>query len=152
MKKILISLLISIILVGLHGCSSWSDFSLVHTPDIQQGNIVTPEMVAGLETGMSKRQVLFILGTPSLIDVFHQDRWDYPFTMKKRNQAIEIKQFSVFFEGDRLASYQGDIKPAKDLEQLVDKKEIVVDVPDYEGDLGIIDRALGVIGIDIDED
>ncbi len=124
---------------------------MVHTPEIQQGNIITPEMVAELKTGMSKRQVRFLLGTPLLRDVFHQDRWDYLFTMKKRNAPLEIKQFSLLFEGDTLISYQSDIQPAENLESLKDKKEIVVSVPDYDGDKGIIERALGTIGIDLDD-
>jgi outer membrane protein assembly factor BamE len=147
MNKILISLVLGLTLV-LNGCSN---FSLVHVPDIQQGNIITSEMVAQLETGMSKRQVRFLLGTPLLQDVFHRDRWDYPFTMKKRNEPIEIKHFSLFFEGDLLVSFEGDIKPAFDLEQLKDKKEIIVSVPDYEGDLGVIDRALSSVGFDVDD-
>lgn len=135
MKKILITLLLGL---TLQGCSGFGDFTLVYKPVIQQGNIITPEMVAALETGMSKRQVRFVLGTPTLVDIFHQDRWDYTFTMKLRNQPIEIKKFSLFFAGDTLLSYQGDIKPAEDLETLQDKKEIMVSVPDYIGDTGIL--------------
>jgi outer membrane protein assembly factor BamE len=133
MKKILISLLIALSSgLVLQGCSSLKDFSLVYVPDIQQGNIVTPEMVAELKTGMSKRQVRFVLGTPTLIDVFHQDRWDYTFSLKQRNLPAEIKHFSVFFVDDSLDRYAGDIKPAKNPEKLKDKKEIVLSVPDYD--------------------
>lgn len=147
-KKILISMGVSLLLAG---CSSWRDFSIVHTPEIQQGNIITPEMVAELELGMSQRQVRFVLGTPLLVDVFHQERWDYLYTMKKRNEPLDIKQFSVFFNDDTLVSYQGDIKPAENLESLKDKKEIVVSVPDYEGDKGLIERGLNLIGIEFDD-
>ena len=146
MKNILITLILS---MSLTGCSSWSDFSLVHTPNIQQGNIITPEMVAELKPGMSKRQVRFVLGTPLLVDVFHQERWDYPFTMKKRNEPIDIKHFSVYFKGDELASYEGDIKPAAAAETSNDKQEIIVSVPDYEGDKGLVERGLNLIGIDV---
>ena len=146
MRKILITLLIGL---SLQGCSGLGNFSLVHKPDIQQGNIVTPEMVAALETGMSKRQVRFVLGTPTLVDIFHQDRWDYTFTMKLRNQPIEIKQFSLFFAGDTLLSYQGDIEPATDIETLQDKKEIVVSVPDYIGDTGIFSHVTGNEELDL---
>jgi outer membrane protein assembly factor BamE len=141
MRKILISLFMTLIL--LQGCSSWSDFSWVHVPDIQQGNIITPEMVADLDLGQSKRQVLFVLGSPTLVDVFHQDRWDYTFTMKRRNEAIEIKRFSVFFKGDMLVGWEGDISAATDPEQAQDKKEIVVSVPDYEGDKSLFGRLFG---------
>ena len=148
MKNILINLFSSLILVG---CASLSNFSLVHKPDIQQGNIITPEMVAELKPGMSKRQVRFLLGTPLLIDVFHQERWDYPFTMKKRNEPLEIKRFSVFFKGDELASFEGDIKPAPATEVNEDKKEIIVSVPDYEGDKGLVEKGLNIIGIDLED-
>ena len=86
MKNILITLILSLFLTG---CSSIANWSIVYTPDIQQGNIITPEMVGELKPGMSKRQVRYILGSPLLVDVFHQERWDYPFTMKKRNEALQ---------------------------------------------------------------
>jgi outer membrane protein assembly factor BamE len=150
MKQILILLLIGLSL-PLGGCTKWGDFTLVHKPDIQQGNIITPEMVGALKTGMSKRQVSFVLGTPLLTDVFHQDRWDYPFSMKKRNEPQEIKLFSLFFEGDVLVDFSGDIEPVPISETEQAKQEIIVSVPDYQGDEGVIEQALGVVGIDIDD-
>ena len=150
MKKILITLLVGLSL-GLAGCSSWRDFSLVHKPDIQQGNIITPEMVAELKLGMSKRQVRFVLGTPILIDVFHQERWDYTFTMKKRNEPLEIKRFTVYFKNDELVDYEGDIKPAETLDSGKGQQEIIVSVPDYKGDKGLVERGLNLIGIDLDD-
>ena len=150
MKKILIFLLV-VLSIGAGGCSSWKNFSLVYTPNIQQGNIITPEMVAELKPGMSKRQVRFILGTPLLIDIFHQERWDYPYTMKKRNEAMEIKHFSVFFKGNQMLSYNGDILPSAATKSEEDKKEIIVSVPDYKGDKGMIEKGLNLIGIDLDD-
>ncbi len=151
MQKILISLLVGTLLI-LGGCSSWKDFSLVHIPDIQQGNIVTPEVVAELKPGMSRRQVRFLLGTPLLVDVFHQNRWDYLFSIKRRNDPLEIKHFSVFFDGDSMIRYSGDIKPAENLAEEKEKKELVVSVPDYTGELGIVDKALQKAGLDIEDD
>jgi outer membrane protein assembly factor BamE len=131
MKQILITLFLPASIL-FSGCSSLKDFTLVHTPDIEQGNIITPEMVAKLEPGMSKRQVRFVLGTPTLIDVFHPERWDYNLTLKQRNKAIEIKHFRVYFVDGELLRYEGDIEPTENLEQLQDKKEIVLSVPDHE--------------------
>lgn len=145
MKKILISICL-ICLISLGGCTNWDNFSLVHSPDIEQGNIVTPEMVALLEPGMSKRQVRFALGSPMLIDVFHEQRWDYPLSIKRRNEPLEIKKFSVFFDGDNLSRYEGDIKPAANVETAQEKKEILVSVPDYDGDLGILERLWRTLG------
>ncbi len=139
MKKILISIFLPFFIL-LGGCSSWDNFSLVHVPDIEQGNIITPEMVALLEPGMTKRQVRFALGSPMLIDVFHEQRWDYLLSIKRRNEPLEIKQFSVYFEGDALSRYEGDIEPAQNVETAQEKREILVSVPDYEGDIGILER------------
>ncbi|MES9829697.1 MAG: outer membrane protein assembly factor BamE [Candidatus Thiodiazotropha sp.] len=149
MKKILI--IIFSLLPMFTGCSSWEDFSLVHSPDIEQGNIVTPEMVALLEPGMSKRQVRYALGTPMLIDVFHQQRWDYLFTVKRRNEPMEIKHYSLYFEGDRLSRFGGDIEPASDSDSNLEKKELLVNVPDYDGDLGILERLWYSLGFGKDE-
>jgi outer membrane protein assembly factor BamE len=149
MKKILIT--IFLILPLLTGCSSWDNFSLVHTPDIEQGNIITPEMVALLEPGMSKRQVRFALGTPMLVDVFHQQRWDYLFSVKRRNEPVEIKRYSLYFEGDHLARFGGDIEPAVESESNQEKKELIVSVPDYDGDLGILEKLWYSLGFGKDE-
>ena len=145
MKKILIYIS-SLFLLILSGCTNWDEFSLVHSPDIEQGNIVTPEMVALLEPGMSKRQVRFALGSPMLNDVFHEQRWDYLLSIKRRNEPQEIKQFSVYFDGDRLARYTGDIEPATSVETEEEKKEILVSVPDYDGDLGYLDKFWRFLG------
>lgn len=145
MKKILIHIVfIASLLSG--GCAKWEDFSLVHVPDIEQGNIVTPEMVALLEPGMTKRQVRFALGSPMLVDVFHDQRWDYLLSIKRRNEPMEIKQFSVYFDGDRLNRFEGDIEPAENVETAQEKREILVSVPDYEGDLGLLDRLWRSLG------
>ncbi|MEW8508010.1 MAG: outer membrane protein assembly factor BamE [Candidatus Thiodiazotropha sp.] len=149
MKKILI--IIFSILPLLSACSSWEDFSLVHSPDIEQGNIVTPEMVALLKPGMSKRQVRFALGTPMLVDVFHQQRWDYLFAVKRRNEPMEIKRFSLYFEGDSLARFGGEIEPAEETESSQEKKELLVSVPDYDGDLGILERLWYSLGFGEDD-
>jgi outer membrane protein assembly factor BamE len=145
MKKILTIILV--IAPLLSGCSSWEELSLVHSPDIEQGNIVTPEMVALLEPGMSQRQVRFALGSPMLTDVFHGTRWDYLLSIKRRNQAVEIKRFSVFFEDDLLSHYQGDIEAAENVETKQEKRELVASVPDYDGDFGILERLWYSLGL-----
>jgi outer membrane protein assembly factor BamE len=145
MKKILISIFLPFVLL-IGGCSSWEEFSLVHVPDIEQGNILTPEMVALLEPGMTKRQVRFALGSPMLVDVFHDQRWDYLLSIKRRNEPVEIKRFSVYFEGDTLSRFGGDIQPAENVESAQEKREILVNVPDYEGDLGLLDRFWRLLG------
>ena len=160
MHKLLISILAgSAVLVS--GCSTFDDMAesasrlpLMYRPDIQQGNVVTQEMVNQLEPGMTKRQVTYTLGTPGLIDSFHQDRWDYVYTLKKNAEPIEQKNLTLFFENDRLTKISGDYRPLPvDDMEVADKKETVVDVPDYEPEKkGIVTRMLNRVGINPIED
>jgi outer membrane protein assembly factor BamE len=78
-----------------------------YRPDIQQGNFVTQEMVSQLKEGMTQEQVIFLLGTPLLNDVFHADRWDYPFRMQKGNGEITTSRVTVFFKDKRVSSFEG---------------------------------------------
>jgi outer membrane protein assembly factor BamE len=78
-----------------------------YRPDVQQGNFVSREMVAQLKVGMTPDQVVFLLGTPLLNDVFHGQRWDYPFRMQKGNGEITTSHVTVFFENSRVSRVEG---------------------------------------------
>ena len=45
-----------------------------YQPDIQQGNILNNSDLSTIRQGMSKQEVLFILGTPMVIDPFNESR------------------------------------------------------------------------------
>jgi len=80
--------------------------------DIQQGNYVTQEMVAKLQPGMTRGQVRFVLGTPLLADIFHNDRWDYVYYLEKDGKRIEERKMVAVFSGDKLVRIEGDVVPA----------------------------------------
>ncbi len=102
MRKIIGLLLLSALITA--GCS-------IHRVDIQQGNLVTQEMVKRLKPGMDKRQVQLILGTPLLRDPFHLDRWDYYYSLKKKNTPFERHSLQVYFKDGRLTHTRGDAHP-----------------------------------------
>jgi outer membrane protein assembly factor BamE len=81
--------------------------------DIQQGNFVSSEMLAQLKVGMTREQVRFVLGTPLLTDMFHADRWDYDFRLKKGNGEIISSRVSVFFDGNSLSKWEGGNLPTE---------------------------------------
>ncbi|MGH8807251.1 MAG: outer membrane protein assembly factor BamE [Noviherbaspirillum sp.] len=87
--------------------------------DIQQGNFVSREMVAQLKEGMqrpegvNREQVRFVLGTPLLTDMFHADRWDYLFRLKKRTGEIISSRVTVFFKDNRLVNIDGGVLPTE---------------------------------------
>ena len=97
--------------------------------DIQQGNVITQEMIDQLELGMEKRKVRFILGTPLLTDPFNQDRWDYHYSLKRGNGDLIEKHISLLFENDLLVRIEGDIGGEPIPESAQQQQETVVTVP-----------------------
>lgn len=79
--------------------------------DIQQGNVVTQEMVQKLQPGMSRAQVRFLLGTPLIVDPFRVDRWDYVYLYKKGGQPAEQRRLIVIFKDEKLLRVDGDQMP-----------------------------------------
>lgn len=84
-----------------------------YRPDIQQGNFVSREMVAQLKEGMTPEQVRFVLGTPLLTDIFHADRWDYPFRLVKGNGEVTTSRVTVYFKDNRLVRVDGGELPTE---------------------------------------
>jgi len=112
-------ILISFVSLILSNCA-------VYKIDVQQGNVVTQEMLDQLELNMPSKKVRFIMGSPILIDVFHLKRWDYLYSFQKGGDAREQRHIALFFDrNDRLIKVAGDItyrlKPAspKQVEQPV---------------------------------
>lgn len=81
----------------------------IYKLDVQQGNIITAEMLMGLKPGMTRTQVRFVLGTPLIQDSFHKNRWDYLYKMIKNEVLIEERHIIVKFEDDQLVSVDGDL-------------------------------------------
>lgn len=79
--------------------------------NIQQGNVVTQDMVAKLKPGMTRQQVRFVMGTPPIADAFHQDRWDYVYYLNKGGRVVEHRRIVLLFEGDTLKRIEGDVIP-----------------------------------------
>jgi outer membrane protein assembly factor BamE len=76
---------------------------------IQQGNMLNPDLVSQLESGMTRKQVLFLLGTPMVPNGFNTDRWDYFFYMRAASgETIESKHLTVWFSGDKVERLEGD--------------------------------------------
>lgn len=95
-------------------CSSVPRIVTEYRIDVQQGNVVSQEMAAQLKPGLTKDQVRFVLGTPLLMDIFHEDRWDYVYRLEKgRGGEVEQRRLSVFFDKDgKLARLGGDVVAA----------------------------------------
>jgi outer membrane protein assembly factor BamE len=79
--------------------------------DVQQGNVVTQDMIAKLQPGMTRSQVRFALGTPLIVDPFRQDRWDYVYMLTKQGEVKERRRVVVVFKDDKLVGFEGDVVP-----------------------------------------
>ena len=84
-----------------------------YRPDIQQGNFVSQEMLNQLKEGMTKDQVRFVLGTPLLTDIFHAERWDYPFRLARGNGELTTSRVTVYFKDDKVAKFDGGNLPTE---------------------------------------
>lgn len=89
-------------------------FLTPYRTDIQQGNFISSEMVAQLKPGMTPDQVRFVLGTPLLTDMFHQNRWDYVFALKRSNGEVTRSQLTLFFRDGRLDRWDGGNLPTEE--------------------------------------
>jgi outer membrane protein assembly factor BamE len=81
--------------------------------DVLQGNFISSEQVAQLTPGLSRLQVRNLLGTPLVSSLFHGDRWDYVFSIKRGTGQPRMYRYTVFFQGDALQRFEGDAMPSE---------------------------------------
>ena len=104
-------LAIGCLLTSLIGCGSNFGFPGVYRINVEQGNVVTEEMVEQLRPGLNRRQVRYIMGTPLIEDSFHEDRWDYRYLLRNGSDTITETQLTLWFEGDELVRAEGPDAP-----------------------------------------
>jgi outer membrane protein assembly factor BamE len=92
--------------MNLSGC--------VYRVDVEQGNIVTQEMINQLRPNMNKRQVRYVMGSPMVVDVFHQNRWDYVYSFQPGGGIRKQKRISLIFQDQLLMELQGDFRPSSE--------------------------------------
>tara|TARA_B110000858_G_scaffold166048_1_gene193051 strand:- start:9249 stop:9623 length:375 start_codon:yes stop_codon:yes gene_type:complete len=116
MKRVLRNSVLLSLMSLLLACNSiaYIDFPGVHKLDIPQGNIITQKMIDQLLPGMTKRQVIFIMGTPLIRDPFHQDRWDYVYNFQPADGVRGQERLTVFFKDDALVNFTGDFQPSSE--------------------------------------
>ena len=103
--RTILSLLLLLSLPAAGGCG------LIYKQNIQQGNALEQDELDELYLGMNKRQVLFVLGTPSVQDPFNPDRWDYVQTFSRRGGDMVKRTVTLRFEDDLLTEIVGQENP-----------------------------------------
>ncbi|NUS60954.1 MAG: outer membrane protein assembly factor BamE [Lysobacter sp.] len=108
MRKLLLILALA---AATSGCG------MLYKQPIYQGNLVDKSNVDQLQQGMDRRQVMNLLGSPSVADPFHHDRWDYVATQRTgRVGKTEKKTFTVFFENEQVSRWEGEYFAEQDKE------------------------------------
>lgn len=102
---------------SLTGCgitrSLGSDTFKPYVPEVVQGNFVSREQRQYLRLGMSRAQVRDVLGTPLVTSVFHADRWDYAFSIRRQGVPPQHFRLTVHFSNDALSQIEGDELPSE---------------------------------------
>lgn len=92
------------------GCSL-SDIPFTYQVPVQQGNIITEDMIQQLRPGMTQRQVRYVLGTPAVEDTFRHNRWDYVHTQRAGGGGKPDRLTVIFGEDGTLTELQGNLAP-----------------------------------------
>lgn len=87
---------------------------IIYRQPVFQGNLLESKNVEQLKAGMTRQQVFSLLGSPPLADPFHQARWDYVATERRRVGDTEVKNLTLYFEGETLARWEGEYFPEAD--------------------------------------
>ncbi|MFC1664592.1 outer membrane protein assembly factor BamE [Pseudomonadota bacterium] len=102
--KILRVILLAVAVVYISACN------IIYKLDVQQGNLITDQMIDKLKPGMSQKAVKSILGTPLVADPFHKDRWDYYYGYRNgRAGTEEHHNITVIFEDKKFVRIEGDL-------------------------------------------
>lgn len=88
----------------------------VYRANISQGNLIKQDDLDQVETGMTRNQVRFLLGTPLIDDPFHADRWDYVYYLKVGRKDAGFKRWvSIYFADDKVSEIRKEQELAPDL-------------------------------------
>ncbi|KAF1722685.1 outer membrane protein assembly factor BamE [Pseudoxanthomonas wuyuanensis] len=105
--------------------STTAGCGILYKQPIYQGNLIEQSAVEQLQVGQSKQQVQALLGSPSIADPFHADRWDYTASERtNRRGQTEIKNFTLYFDSNSLVRWEGDYFPENDLQLSKDVRKL----------------------------
>lgn len=113
MRKALVLILAAVL---MSGCM------FIHHQPVFQGNLLDKANVEQLKPGMTRAQAIALLGTPPLADPFHTARWDYVASERRKHGPTDIKDLTLWFEGDTLSRMEGSYFPEQDAALLLEMR------------------------------
>lgn len=118
-----------------------------HRVAVQQGNTLTEESIRNLRIDMDAKQVLFLLGTPMVMDSFHPNRWDYPLYVEaaETGEKSRLDIVSLYFKGGRLKEVRRLVRIDPEVASIEPGGELDVEAEWFEpGDALVVDEGSGV--------
>lgn len=111
-SKLGMTVCVAVWVVFCAGCKQAPELPTMLSPykiDVQQGNVITQEMLSKLKSGMTPAQVRFVLGSPLVVDPFRTNRWDYVSTFQSQGKEVERRRVTIIFADEKLARIEGDV-------------------------------------------
>jgi outer membrane protein assembly factor BamE len=108
MQKLIKTIPLVIALTVVSGC--------VYKRDLPQGNYITEGMVQQLQPGMSRSQVVNVMGRPLLEAPFDANQWDYVFRLDEAYGAVQQRRVTLTFDGEQLVNVQREGDFSEDIE------------------------------------
>jgi outer membrane protein assembly factor BamE len=106
-----------VVCASLAGCGLRSgltnDTFKPYVPEVVQGNFVSKEQRQAISPGMARAQVRDILGTPLVTSLFHADRWDYAFSIRRQGVPPQSFQLTVHFKNDVVSAVESGDLPSE---------------------------------------
>lgn len=104
------SVIILLILFSLSSCGIIQPY----TTPVPQGKQIKDEKLFDIKPDMTKSEVIYILGSPDIIDTFNPNQYIYINTYKKTMQSRrfdESKLILTFNNQDKLVAISGNYEP-----------------------------------------
>lgn len=102
-KQLLFLGLLGSLSISLSGC--W----FIYKPDIKQGNILNTRKVAAIHPGMTKEQVVALLGNPILANVFADNQMIYVYTIQPGHGEFQAQQLRIYFVNGQVTRYTSSV-------------------------------------------
>lgn len=87
--------------------------TLMHSPEINQGNFITSELIEQLEVGMTRDQVRDLFGYPAAQNPFRGERWDFVYYLDSGYRDNQHSHLVVWFDGDEVSRFENRVPPAR---------------------------------------
>jgi outer membrane protein assembly factor BamE len=71
---------------------------IIYKLPTRQGNVIEQKQLDQLEVGMTREQVLYLMGTPLAASPFREDRWDYVGYYKSPRGREAKRVVTLFFD------------------------------------------------------